>query len=158
MFPKLPSRFLSEANSDFGLENLEIKNLGHFTGSVRGPGECRDAGIERKCREEKGGATRIADGEIKKERVSYYRDNWRDSNGQSEQGGQEGRNKGADTTPENESGHSRNRHLECRSSARAIPSSDFAFRVTRSVSFLLSRYACNLSRSLTAHAIILGYH
>ncbi|EGI63531.1 hypothetical protein G5I_08049 [Acromyrmex echinatior] len=39
---------------------------------------------------EKGRERRIADGEIKKERVSYYRDNWRDSNGQSEQGGKKG--------------------------------------------------------------------
>jgi len=39
-------------------------------------------GIERKCREGKGGR-RIADGEeIEKERVSYYRDNWRNSKGE----------------------------------------------------------------------------
>lgn len=37
------------------------------------------------------GSGRIADGEeIEKERVSYHRDNWRDSNGQREEGGKKG--------------------------------------------------------------------
>lgn len=46
-------------------------------------------GIERNVRARE---RRITDGEeIEKERVSYlYRDNWRESNGQSEQGGKKG--------------------------------------------------------------------
>lgn len=73
-------------------------------------------------------------------------------------GWQEGRNSGAGTTPENGSSHFRNGHLECRFSARAIPSIRLRVRVT---CLSLSRYLSmplSPSQSLTAHAIILGYH
>ncbi|KYM78728.1 hypothetical protein ALC53_10782 [Atta colombica] len=104
------------------------------------------------------GATYQADGEIKKERVSYYRNNWRDSNRQSEQGGKKGEIETRTQHPKTNPVILEIGTWNAGPQQELFLLSDFAFHVTRSVSLLLSRYACNLSRFLTAHAIILGYH
>lgn len=96
------------------------------------PRSSGNADIERKCRGN--GKRRYRRRRRDRERARVSRDNWRNSNGQSERGGKQGEIE-ADTTPESGSTHSRNRHLECRPRGKAIPSIQLGVRVNVSISF-----------------------
>lgn len=76
----------------------------------------------------RGRKRRIADGEeIEKERVSYYRDNWRDFSGQSEEGGKKGEMEARTRHPKTGSVIPEIGTWNADPRQRLFPLSDFAF-------------------------------